>query len=323
MFTASVFLGVNVYFACDSSSDSDDEAATSTSSVDASASCTTIQASVSNAGFSDDVTVTCDDNYAYLTSDTYPDHDLMNGITGTNEQIPVPAVDYGAPIKLSRSGTTNLNTMDSALGVAVNGVPIYDYSAAGDLDLDVYDETLDTYVLGQLDDCGGHAGRGDDYHYHASPSCMIANMENAGDDAILGWGYDGYPLYGNNNPDGSEIADGTLDTCNGQIDETFGFRYHTSVAAPYVFKCLRGTIDEDVLPRVAPMQGRTDGTPPQGGVTDLSHTVVNGTNRLEYTYSGEQYYLEYSASDTAGCYNFTTKTVTDGGVVKEGEYCRE
>ena len=63
--------------------------------------CEIIQQSVSDGGFNASVGVSCDDEYAYITSSTYPDHDLMNGITGTNEQIPVPAVDYAAPIKLN------------------------------------------------------------------------------------------------------------------------------------------------------------------------------------------------------------------------------
>ena len=51
--------------------------------------------------------------------------------------------------------------------------------------------------------CGGHAGRGVDYHHHVKPVCMIDQMDNAGDDAIVGWAYDGFPIYCGNNPDSS------------------------------------------------------------------------------------------------------------------------
>ena len=60
-----------------------------------------MKASVEDAGFADRVTVTCDGDAALVTSDTYPDHELMTGIVGTNEQIPVPAKDYAAPIPLT------------------------------------------------------------------------------------------------------------------------------------------------------------------------------------------------------------------------------
>lgn len=89
------------------------------------------------------------------------------------------------------------------MGVAVNGVPIYDYSTQGELDPYHYDPQHDTVRPGHLDNCGGHAGRGDDYHYHAAPTCMIEAMANRDDNPIIGWAYDGYPIYGDSNLDGS------------------------------------------------------------------------------------------------------------------------
>jgi len=292
--------------------------------------CETIGNSVSAAGFNQQVGVTCDANYAYLTSNTYPDHDLMNGITGTNEQIPVPATNYAAPIKLTPTLANTLTTVDAAVGVAVNGVPIYDYSSQGELDVYNYDASKDTLITGQLDNCGGHAGRGDDYHYHVASNCMIGSMANKGDSAILGWGYDGYPLYGNNNPDSSEIAQGQLDVCNGQADETFGYRYHTSTKPPYIMQCLMGEVDTTILPRVAPLSGDSAGvranlTPPQGGVTNLTHVIAdNGTRTMSYTHGSVNYYVIYTPSSTQDdCYDFEQKTVSSGGNVERGTFCRE
>lgn len=237
--------------------------------------CALIGASINEAGFSAKVTVKCDESYANLASDTYPDHDKMNGITGTNEQVPVPAPGYVSPIPLVPAPGTGLTTIDAALGVAVNGVPIYDYSSQGTLDPNVYDPKADTKLNGQLDNCNGHAGRGDDYHYHASPTCMIEAMKNKGPSAIIGWAFDGYPIYGDQNPDGTAIAEGDLDVCNGQEDPVFGYRYHTSAAPPYIVQCLVGKVDDTMLPRVPPMDnilggGKAAGKPPQGGVTNLS-----------------------------------------------------
>ena len=292
--------------------------------------CEAIQLSVSNAGFNSSVGVTCDDEYAYIASDTYPDHDLMSGITGTNEQIPVPATNYAAPIKLTPQLANVLTTIDAAVGVAVNGVPIYDYSAQGELDIYSYDANSDTLALGQLDTCGGHAGRGDDYHYHASPNCMIDSMSYVSDDTIIGWGYDGYPLYGDNNPDGTTIATNDLDVCNGQVDDTFGYRYHTSTQAPYIIQCLVGEIDTAILPRVSPLSGDTTGaranlTPPSGGVTNLTHSIANdGTRTMTYTHGGNSYYVIYSPSASqSDCYDFEQKTVSNGGIIETGTFCRD
>lgn len=295
-----------------------------------SARCKKIQESVSDAGFDKNVDVICDDTYAYIASSTYPDHEMMTGITGTNEQIPVPAEGYAAPIKLEPKKADALTTIDAAVGVAVNGVPIYDYSSQGELDISQYDAKHDTLVLGQLDNCGGHSGRGDDYHYHVSPTCMIDTMKNQESDAIIGWAYDGYPLYGDKNPDGSAIGQGDLDVCNGQSDDEFGYRYQTSATAPYIIQCLVGEVDTVKLPRVAPLSGDTQGIrsdlrPPAGGVDNLTHTVSkDGSRTMRYSYQGEDYFTTYTPSKNGdSCYDFKQKTISNGGKVEEGTFCRK
>lgn len=293
--------------------------------------CAAVAASVDEAGFSDSVTVTCSDTHATLTSDTYPDHDMMTGIIATNEQVPVPA-EYGAPILLSPEFTGEPLTRDAALGVAVNGVPIYDYTGGGEMsmaDLAHHQTRHDTLQTGQLDVCGGHAGRGDDYHYHVVPTCMIEQMANTGPDAIIGWAFDGYPIYGDANPDGSAIVEGALDVCNGQADETFGYRYHTSPDAPYIVQCLMGAVaDFDRLPRVRPLSavsggGAEPGRPPRGGVENLVFTQnADGSRSMDYSYEGQDYYIRYAPSGSPDCYDYSTSTVTNDGAVMEGEFCR-
>lgn len=293
--------------------------------------CDAVKDSVADAGFDDRVTVSCTDDHALITSDTYPDHEKMTGIVGTNEQLPVPA-EYSAPIILSPTLGTTALTRDAALGVAVNGVPIYDYTGGGEMsqaDLAHHQAQHDTLQTEQLDVCGGHAGRGDDYHYHTKPTCMISEMANAGDDAIIGWAFDGFPIYGDNNPDGTAIADGDLDICNGQADGTFGYRYHTSVDAPYIVQCLMGVVtDFDRLPRVRPLSasnggGAAPGRPPQGGVQNLVYTEnPDGSRSMDYNFQGEAYYIRYKPSEKQDCYDFETRTVTNDGDVQSGEYCR-
>ncbi|RJE78950.1 YHYH protein [Paracoccus sp. JM45] len=295
--------------------------------------CDAVVKSVEDAGFSDKVAVTCEDGKAIISSDTYPDHELMTGIVGTNEQVPVPAKEYDAPIPLKPELGDTPQTRDAALGVAVNGVPIFDYTGGGEMsqdDLAHYQAQHDTFQTQQLDVCGGHAGRGDDYHYHMKPRCMIEQMHNAGDDAILGWAFDGFPIYGDKNPDGTVIAKGVLDVCNGQADDNYGYRYQTSEEAPYIVQCLMGKVDDlKDLPRTAPLtnaatgQGSNPGNPPNGGVENLVFTQDEGGSRsMDYRYDGEDYYIRYSPSDQADCYNFESRTVTNDGKVETGEFCR-
>ena len=290
--------------------------------------CAVVAASVTAAGFGDKVKVTCDDTYAWITSDTIPDHVKMNGITGTNDQVPVPAPGYASPVVLKPKKAAKVTSIDAALGVAVNGVPIYDYSSQGALDLTAYDPKFDTLLTGELDLCNGHSGRGDDYHYHAAPVCMIAAMKNKGPAAVLGWAFDGYPIYGNSNPDGTAIATGELDVCNGKADATFGYRYHTSDKAPYIIQCLSGEFDMTKAARVAALSkstggGKPPGNKPPGGVKNLKLVeAADGTRTMSYEHLGTTYSIAYRPAAMAGCWDFEEKSFTTGGVLQKNTYCR-
>lgn len=121
-------------------------------------------------------------------------------------------------------------------------------------DLANHQTQYDTLQTGHLDICGGHVGRGDYYRCHVAPVCMTEQMENAGPDAIISRAFDGFPIYGDANPDGSATAEEVLDACIGQTDETFGYRYPTSTDAPYIVQCLIGAVTGfDSPPGVRPL----------------------------------------------------------------------
>ena len=83
--------------------------------------------------------------------------------------------------------------MDGPIGVAVNGVPIFNPCKQGGCNNTPGGN--DTKVLGELDLCNGHAGRADDYHYHAAPVCMMSDQPTAyWDSHPLGWALDGYEI---------------------------------------------------------------------------------------------------------------------------------
>ena len=66
----------------------------------------------------------------------------------------------------------------------MNGVPIFNAPN---------NRGEDAFLIGELDDWGGHAGRADDYHYHAAPLHL---QEIVGDAAPIAYALDGYPIYG-------------------------------------------------------------------------------------------------------------------------------
>ena len=69
---------------------------------------------------------------------------------------------------------------------------------------------------------------------------------------------------------------------------------------------------------------RADLRPPQGGVENLTHTISeNGSRTMSYSYKGENYFTTYSpASQGKDCYSFKQKTISNGGKVQTGTFCR-
>ena len=103
---------------------------------------------------------TCDASYAYIASNGLPTHAMMNGITATNLQVPVAQNFFGSnawkiPL-LPAIAAAPTSAVDGPIGVAINGVPIFNPCKQGGC------QNGDTKVLGELDACNGHAGRADD-----------------------------------------------------------------------------------------------------------------------------------------------------------------
>ena len=192
-------------------------------------------------------TSTCDNTYAYIASDGLATHQMMNGIVATNLQVPVAQNFLGTnawkiPLAPAIAATTT-SAVDGPIGVAINGVPIFNPCKQGGC------QNGDTKVLGELDACNGHAGRADDYHYHAAPTCLMAGKAaNYWDTHPLGWALDGFAIYGYNNADGSVATRDGI--CGGNTSATqngpAGYSYHVTDAAPYVLSCFRGTPSPDL-----------------------------------------------------------------------------
>ena len=90
-----------------------------------------------------------------------------------------------------------------------------------------------------------------------------------------------------------------------------------------------GVANMEQLPRVAPLtpavggRGMEPGRPPRVGVDGLTFTQdASGLRSMDYSYEGEAYYMRYTPSQTPNCYTYETRTVTNGGDIATGEYCR-
>ncbi len=194
-------------------------------------------------------TVSCDGTYAYISSDGIATHAMMKGITTTNLQVPTEQNFRGAKgwrIPLTPAiATSPTSTVDGPVGVAINGVPIFNPCKQGGCQAG---GVGDTKVEGELDECNGHAGRADDYHYHAAPVCvMAAQTAHYWDTHPIGWALDGFAIFGYFNPDGSVATRDSI--CGGNtvaVDNApSGYAYHVTDTSPYVLSCLRGTPSPD------------------------------------------------------------------------------
>ena len=191
--------------------------------------------------------VSCDATYAYVSANSLAAHTMMDGITATNLQVPVAQNFLGAngwkiPLAPAIAATTT-TAVDGPIGVAVNGVLIFNPCKQGGC------QNGDTKALGELDVCNGHAGRADDYHYHAAPTCLMATKAaNYWDTHPVGWALDGFAIFGYNDASGSVASrDGV---CGGNTSAVSnapaGYSYHVTDASPYVLSCFRGTPGPDL-----------------------------------------------------------------------------
>jgi phosphatidylethanolamine-binding protein (PEBP) family uncharacterized protein len=270
------------------------------------------------AGGSTSTSVGCDANYAYINSNGLPDHIMMDGIAATNLQVPTAQNFQGsnawriplAPV----FATTPTSAIDGPIGIAVNGVPIFNPCKQGGC------QNGDTKVQGELDICNGHAGRADDYHYHAAPVCLMAKQTGSyWDTNPLGWALDGYAIMGYHGTDGKTAAPrdaicGGTDTL--KLDNIpAGYSYHVTEQSPYILSCFRGVPSPDLAgqaSKYAPMR-QPPVTPFPISRMTLTTDSSDGYQVLQFT-STQSFVTTETGSDQynnrPGTYRIRYKAVT-------------
>ncbi len=261
-------------------------------------------------------TTSFDDDYFYVESEGLPEHQMMVGITEWIAQVPVPHEYTGddawvIPLKTEYSAEPVTITEDlrrGAVAVAVNGIPIFNpVNASGVI----------SYEIGELDEFGGHSGRGDDYHYHIAP------LHLANDNLPVAFAFDGYPIYGSTEPDGSGME--ALDEFNGHEDEDGDFHYHGTTSYPYLFEKMRGVVtlegsspETQIEPQPVAQAFRGDPYPISTEnliITDLQEKPGGMGYVLTYEQNGVEGSVDYSWDEN----NFYTFVFydTDGTVTTE------
>lgn len=240
-----------------------------------------------------------DGEFLYVGSNGMPEHNMMVGITNWQQQVPTPHDYFGDnawriplhPVVAKEPASIKDRFLRGAIALAVNGIPIFNpQNNRGEV----------AQEIGELDQWGGHCGRGDDYHYHSAPLHL---QTQAGRGMPIAYALDGYPILGLTETDGSPV--GKLDEFNGHEVAGMGYHYHASTKYPYVNGGFHGEVVE--------VGGQVDPQPRAGGFrgagTPLRGAEITAFERLS---DGKSYVLQYKVNDA--------KAEIRYGMESEGEW---
>jgi hypothetical protein len=257
-----------------------------------------------------------DNNYFYVESKGIPNHTMMVGISnhGWQQQVPIPQCYIGTnhwsiPLNPVIASTPiaidNVHFTRGAIAIAANGVPIFNYHT---------NTGVDSYLDGQLDNYGGHCGRGDDYHYHIAP-LHLYTLGQTTTDLPCAFGLDGYAVYGNVEPDGSPMM--SLDANHGHFGSNGVYHYHGTATAPYMIGNFVGQVTEDstyqLIPQASAHPVRTENWTPLNGafITSCLPNANNNGYNVSYTLNGTPgYATNFSWSGSTYTFNYVTPSGT-------------
>ena len=214
----------------------------------------------------------------------------MVGIRAWQQQVPLPQKYVGdnawqiplEPVPAVNPLTTKDRFLRGAIALAVNGVPIFN---------PLNNRGEDAFLIGELDDYGGHCGRADDYHYHIAP---VHLEKQVGKGMPIAYALDGYPIYGYTEPDGSPVKG--LDRFNGHEDADGNYHYHATKTYPYLNGGFHGEVTErdgqvDPQPRAEPVRPSLE---PLRGATIVGYASPTPTSRrLTYEVGGRKGSVDY------------------------------
>ena len=246
--------------------------------------------------FKSTVATTSDNTYYYVANNGIPTHGMMIGITSWQQQVPIPQAYTGSnswsiplqPTYATVPLSTKSNLMKGAVAIGINGIPIFNA---------LNNRGEDSYVIGELDQWGGHCGRADDYHYHAAPLHLNESVSKI----PIAYGLDGFAVYGAKEPSGNSMS--SLDTCHGHVGDDGIYHYHGTSTYPYVIGAMKGKVSLDpatpapenqILPQAFAKAARPALTQLKGAsITDFKANGSNGYN-LTYKIGNKFGYVNYT-----------------------------
>jgi hypothetical protein len=190
--------------------------------------------------FDPNVKVTFTETQMLVESDGIPTHPTADYPNRDNPN-PIRKQTYRFVIPLQpKPAAQKSETPMGPIGVALNGIPFYNQYNA---------ERQDAVKLEVFDSCCGHPDMRGRYHYHKYPVCVKSPFRDPDGkhSPLIGYMFDGYPVYGPNDTDGRPPKD--LDDCNGHSDPVRGYHYHVTKEFPYLIGGYHGEVDRANLDR--------------------------------------------------------------------------
>ena len=200
-------------------------------------------------------TATCDGDTVVVTANGIPDYTYIETSPGS------PAANdntYEIPATPTFADSVTAVPLLGEMAVATNGVPIYGPTEGQGGDV--------LSLEGALNECGSHNGP-TGFHMHLfgtseTTDCMFTAEEAAAAPQLIGYAFDGFPIYTGNDQYTSswELTDeslfatdtwaahtyvegsGDLDECNGLTDADGNYAYYTTDTFPYVMGCYTGEV---------------------------------------------------------------------------------
>ena len=162
----------------------------------------------------------------FATTDSRYEADTIAGFAKNPNSIATQSLTFNIPLNPAVA-TTHSSTPLGPIGVALNGVPLYNQYAGPNQPL--------TNEIYSFDQYNGHPQNSGQYHYHVEPKYLTAKYGKA---TLIGFLLDGFPVYGPME-NGALVADSALDTYHGHFKATAEYpngiyHYHITATAPYI-----------------------------------------------------------------------------------------
>lgn len=190
--------------------------------------------------------ITNDGTYITIKTNGMPDHKsayyatanaLYENYTGTTfgglnfSKNPSSIVSQSLTFKIPVNpviATTHAATPGGPIGVAINGVPLFNQYAAMNAPL--------TNEMVSFDQWWGHPQQSGQYHYHVEPKYLTTVKASSA--ALIGFLLDGFPAYGPVE-NGAPVTNAMLDVYHGHSHVTTEYpngiyHYHFTTEAPYL-----------------------------------------------------------------------------------------